>query len=155
MLCLKIHCIQHGPLFPHGRSEQRPSLHIKLHANYGDISFSLPRCFRGPITIRSTHRRIAFSCALETSTALVSDKGGARVYFVGREGWHSGEQSEALVFSGEPLDELSIGGKHTSVRINWVGEGELPVMKPEGFEALLISAMRFVKTPRLSFRAER
>ncbi|KAI0250872.1 hypothetical protein BJV78DRAFT_525762 [Lactifluus subvellereus] len=154
----------HGPLSPQGRNGQRPSLSIELRANYGDISFSLPRCFRGPITIRSTHERIAFSSALETCVAPLSDTEGARVYFVGerprRGRWHSGVENEAADFPGEPLDELFIGGKHTSVRINWVDEAELREMKPDGLEALLISAMRFIHnvktvTPRLIPRAER
>ncbi|KAH9039365.1 hypothetical protein EDB85DRAFT_1887530 [Lactarius pseudohatsudake] len=64
-------------------SEHRPSLDIELWANYGDVSISLPRCFRGPIMIRSHHERIAFSSELKKRTPKLSDVDGVRVYFVG------------------------------------------------------------------------
>ncbi|KAI9453382.1 hypothetical protein BJY52DRAFT_1189606 [Lactarius psammicola] len=70
-------------VFSDDESEHRPSFDINLRANYGDVSLSLPRCFRGPITILSSHERIAFSPAFEERTALLSDVQGVRVYFVG------------------------------------------------------------------------
>ena len=69
--------------FSDGESEHRLSLNIDIRANYGDISLSLPRYFRGPITIRSSHERVAFSPALEERMAPISDVQGVRVYFVG------------------------------------------------------------------------
>ncbi|KAH9027190.1 hypothetical protein EDB84DRAFT_1439917 [Lactarius hengduanensis] len=136
-VCAKIH-----DTFYNGESERRPSLDIELWANYGDVSLSLPRCFRGPITIRSPHERIAFSAVLERRVAPLSDAQGVRVYFVGdqpRSGrWRGGVGEEGGKDAGgsleEPLDELSVGGRHTSVQINWDGEPELPQMIQNGWK---------------------
>ncbi|KAI9440693.1 hypothetical protein H4582DRAFT_1488374 [Lactarius indigo] len=120
-------------VFSDDGSEHRPSFDIDLRAN-GDTSLSLPRCFRGPITINTSHERIAFSAALEERTAPVSDVKGVRVYFVGdrpRSGpWGGDNDKQAEGASPEePLDVLFVGGWYnTSVRINWDGEPELPQM---------------------------
>jgi hypothetical protein len=108
-----------------------------LSASNGEISLSLPRCFRGPVAILTTHDRIAFSPALEERTALLADVPDVRVYFVGerpRRGQWGREDSDdddeedgSLV--EEPLDEMLITGEHTSVRIDRVCEEE---MKPAG-----------------------
>ena len=124
-----------------GVSERRPSLSIDLRANYGDISLSLPCSFRGPITITSSHERIAFSPALEERMAPLSDIQGVRVYFVGDRP-HSGRwggddntnKGEEHASRGgsteeEPLDELTVSGEHASVRVNWDGEPDLPRME--------------------------
>ncbi|KAI9440694.1 hypothetical protein H4582DRAFT_1488557 [Lactarius indigo] len=154
-VCAKIHDV-----FSDTDSEHRPSFDIDLLANYGDISLSLPRCFRGPITIRSSHERIAFSPALEERSAPLSDVQGIRVYFVGdrpRSGqWRSddveerGEDAGAGGFPDEPLDELFVGGWHTSVRINWDGEPELPHMKPNGWENFCMGSARFFTSGRVN-----
>ncbi|KAH9981983.1 hypothetical protein BJV74DRAFT_887223 [Russula compacta] len=119
----------HDPSSPDGNSHARPSLDVELYANNGDISLSLPRCFRGPITIRTTHEGIVLSAALEECTALLLDAQGTRAYFVGdrprRGEWGRGNEDDDGDNVGEPLDNVYIGGKHTSVRISWVGE-EVP-----------------------------
>ena len=43
----------------------------------------LPRCFRGPIIIRTRDDGIALSPALTERTALISDVSGVWVYFIG------------------------------------------------------------------------
>ncbi|KAI0246700.1 hypothetical protein BJV78DRAFT_1252305 [Lactifluus subvellereus] len=148
--------IQHDPYPSNGEKRiPRPSLTILLRASYGGVSFSIPRCFRGPITILPSHwhGRISFSPDLERNTALLSDVNGTRVYFVGKRPltgkWHSGEENGATEREEEPLDELSVGGIHTSVRINWVGELELPEMKPNGWEDFCFGARRFFTTGRV------
>ncbi|KAH9066821.1 hypothetical protein EDB87DRAFT_463101 [Lactarius vividus] len=151
-VCVKIH-----DTFYNGESERRPSLDIELWANFGDVSLSLPRCFRGPITIRSPHERIAFSAALERRVAPLSDVQGVRVYFVGdqpRSGrWRGdvGEEGEKDVGGSleEPLDELSVGGRHTSVRIKWDGEPELPQMMQNGWKDFLSGKVRFFTSGRV------
>ncbi|KAH9027188.1 hypothetical protein EDB84DRAFT_1401138 [Lactarius hengduanensis] len=144
-------------VFSDTESEQRPSFDIDLLANYGDISLSLPRCFRGPITIRTSHERIAFSPALEERSAPLSDDQGIRVYFVGdrpRSGqWRSDDVEEnagAGGFPEEPLDELFVGGWHMSVRINWDGEPELPQVKPTGWENFCMGSARFFTSGRVN-----
>lgn len=101
---------------------------MELYANNGDVSLSLPRCFRGPITIRTTHEEIALSPALEECTALLLDAQGTRAYFVGdrprRGEWGRGNEDNDGEKVEEPLDKVYIGGKHTGVRISWVGEEE-------------------------------
>ena len=68
--------------FSRNEDKYRPSLHIKVRAS-GDVSLSLPRCFRGLISIESSYKRIAFSPAFEKCTALLSDVRNVCVYFVG------------------------------------------------------------------------
>ena len=125
-------------------SDSRPSLDLDLRTTYGDISLSLPRCFRGPIKIHTAHQRIAFSPAFEECMALLSDVQGVRVYFVGvrpRSGkWRGGnkaeEDEENEGAGGSPegsLDGLSVSGWHSSVRIRWDGEPELPFMNQDGW----------------------
>jgi hypothetical protein len=122
-----------------------------LRAYYGDISLTLPRCFRGPITIRTGDDRIALSPALEERTALISDVPGVRVYFVGdrpRSGkWGSEDYSNSGV--EDLLDELSVDGRYTSVRINWDGEEEMPIMAPNGWQVFCGGAERFFTSGRV------
>ncbi|KAH9027189.1 hypothetical protein EDB84DRAFT_1500561 [Lactarius hengduanensis] len=89
-------------------SEHRPSFDIDLRAAKGDISLS-------------------------NALAPVSDVNGVRVYFVGdrtrSRPWGSGTDKEGRRASSDPLlDGLLVSGCHTSVRINWDGEPELPQM---------------------------
>lgn len=104
-----------------------------------DISLSLPRWFSGTITIASSHERIFFSSAFEERTALLSDVQNVRVYFVGkRQGsWirvgddddMEGKGGAAVAGRGPevPLDKLIVSIGHSSVRIRWDGEPELPI----------------------------
>ncbi len=122
------------------------------------MSLSLPRCFRGPITIRSSHERVAFSPALEQRLAPISDVQGVREFFVGdrpRSGRWRGDvgkegENDAGESLEEPLDELSVGGRHTSVRINWDGEPELPQMKENGWEGFCLGTVRFFTSGRVN-----
>ena len=123
------------------RNEPRPSLHLDLSSHYGDISLSLPRGFRGPMKVHTvtTHDRIAFSPAFTERMALLSDVDGVRVYFVG-------DRPES---PEEPLDELSVGGWHSSVRIRWDGEPELGYMNRDGWTNFFMGSARFFTTGRV------
>ena len=142
---------QHDPFSP-DRST-RAFLDMELRAYYGDISLSLPHCFRGPITIRTGDDRIALSPALEERTALISDIPGVRVYFVGdrpRSGkWGSGDDSDNGGSLEDSLDELTVDGKYTSVRINLDDEEEVPLMKPSGWQVFCGGAQRFFTSGRV------
>ena len=147
---------QHDPTSVDGNSRARPALELDLRAYYGGFSVSLPRCFRGPITISTGDERIAFSPALEECIALVTDVPGIRVYFVGERPlggkWGlSGDAEDVLggTPEEEPLDELSISGKFVSVQINWDGEPELPEMKPSGWQTFCGGAERFFTSGRV------
>ena len=131
-----------------------------LGSRYGDISLSLPRCFRGPMTIHTSHDRVAFSPAVEERMALLSDVDGVRVYFVGdrpRSGtWRGGndagegaEDADAGGSAEEPLDELSVDGWHSSVRIRWDGEPELRYMNQDGWVSFCMGTARFFTTGRV------
>ena len=127
-----------------------------MRAIYGDVSVSLPRCFRGPITISTGDDRIAFSPALEEYMSLISDVPGSRVYFVGPRPltgkWGSGGRGgvdKEGGSSGETLDELSVGGGFSSVRINWDGEKDLPEMKPSGWHSFCGGTARFFTSGRV------
>jgi hypothetical protein len=137
-------------------NDARPSLNLDLRATYGDISISLPRCFRGPIKIHTSHDRIAFSTAFEERMALLSDVQSIRVYFVGdrpRSGrWCGGDNAEGASAGGsqeEPLDELSVNGWHSSVRIRWDGEPELPYTNQGGWVNFCMGTARFFTTSRV------
>ena len=89
--------------------------------------------------------------------APLSDVQGVRVYFVGdrpRSGrWHCDVDKEGENDGGEsaePLDELSVGGRHTSVRIRWDGEPELPQMKGNGWENFCSGSVRFFTSGRVN-----
>jgi hypothetical protein len=129
---------------------------LDLRAYYGGVSVSLPRCFRGPITISTGDERIAFSPELEEYLALVSDVPGIRVYFVGERPlsgkWGLNgdvEDVEGETLDEEPLDELFVGGKFSSVRINWDGEDEPDEMRPSGWQTFCGGAERFFTSGRL------
>ena len=109
-----------------------------MSASNGEISLSLPRSFRGPVAILTTHDRVAFSPALEECAAVLADVPDVRVYFVGerarRGQWGREEEDDKEDEDDgpveEPLDEILITGQHTSVWIDRVGEEE--EMKPAG-----------------------
>ena len=113
------------------------------------------------MTIHSSHERIAFSPAFEERMALLSDIKGVRIYFVGdrpaRSGtWRSGNNAEvggedtgAGGSPEEPLDELSVGGWHSSVRIRWDGEPELRYMNQDGWANFCMGTARFFTTGRV------
>jgi hypothetical protein len=153
------HSQQHDPSSANKDSRARPALDLNVRADYGDISLSLPRCFRGPITISTGDDRIAFSPAFEECMSLLSDVPGFRVYFVGERplkgkwgsecGGDADADEEDGESPGEPLDELSVGGKFTSVRINWEGEKELPEMRPSGWQGFCGGTTRFFTSGRV------
>ena len=127
-----------------------------MHANYGDVYVSLPHRFRGHITIRTSDERVAFSHALNESTALLSEVPGSRVYFVsdrarggGAGGTQQNDGGETPPVEDEPVDELSIGGKYTSVRINWDGEAEPRAMGLDGLMSFFSGADRFFSSGRM------
>jgi len=140
------------------QSYPRPSLDLNVQTTYGDISLSLPRCFRGPITIHTSHDHVAFSPAFEERLALISDVQGVRVYFVGnrpRSGkWRGGTDTKEDAGVGgspeEPLDELSVSGWHSSVRIRWDGEPELRYMKQDGWVDFCMGTARFFTKGRVN-----
>jgi hypothetical protein len=145
---------QHDPTSKDGNSGGRPALDLNLRAYYGGVSVSLPRCFRGPIIIRTGDDRIAFSPAVEEHTALVSDIPGTRVYFVGERplsgNWGLlGDNKGVKGETEEPLDELFVNGSFVSVRINWDGEAELPEMKPSGWQNFCGGTTRFFTSGRV------
>jgi hypothetical protein len=126
---------------------------MELRANFGDVYVSLPRCFRGPITIRTGDHRIVFSPVFAKRAALMSDVSGVRVYFVGdrpRGGtWGNGDDSNNGETVKESLDELTIDGRYSSVRINWDGEEEVPIMVPNGWQVFCGGAERFFTSGRV------
>lgn len=143
--------LQHDLLFPDGSGRALPFLDLELRANFGDIYVSLPRSFRGPITIRTLDDRIAFSPALKVRTALVSDVSGIRVYFIGDRprGGKWGNCSNSKNGEEDLLDEISVNGRFTSVRINWDGEEEVPVMMPNPWQVFCGGAERFFTIGRV------
>jgi hypothetical protein len=123
----RIHTQQHDPSCRDANEPTaRPSLDINVRADHGDISLALPYCFRGPITINTTHERIIFSPGLKPFASQLSDVLGERVYFIGerpRKGeWRGGSEDDRDVgmenTPEEAVDRLHVHGKHTTV---WIG----------------------------------
>src|SRR5258708_17963748 len=150
-----MHSRQHDLFCPDkisGRASARPFFDMALRTNYGDVFLSLPRCFRGPITIRTGagDERIALSPALGEHASLISDVPGVRVYFVGarpRSGkWGDGNEGNSVE---DLLDELTVDVRFSSVRINWDGEDEVPIIRPNDWQVFLIVADRFFATGRV------
>ena len=145
---------QHGPFSSDNRrSRIFPFLDMKVFSNHGDVGLSLPRCFRGPITIRTGDDRIAFSPAFGAQTALVSDISGVRVYFVGtrpRGGkWGTADNGNNAETEEDLLDEITVDGKYTSTRINWDGEGDVFIPAPNPWLSFWSGADRFFTTGRV------
>ena len=123
--------------FSSSESGSRPSLDITAWAFVGGVYLSLPRCFRGLISIRHSREGITLSPALEQCTALLSDVKAARVYFVGDRprdwlSWrdpddNEGEEATAGAggFSDEPLDKITVSRWTSTVQIRWDGEPDL------------------------------
>jgi hypothetical protein len=124
--------------FSASESEHRPSFDILLRAHQG-ASLSLPRFFRGLITIQPSQEGITLSPALEERTALLSDVQDTRVYFVGKRPrswmlWRANGDGkggdEAAAGAGrdseEPLDNLSVGIWKSALQIYWDGEPGFP-----------------------------
>ncbi|KAF8269946.1 hypothetical protein EI94DRAFT_868577 [Lactarius quietus] len=128
---------QHGA-FSIGERELRPSFDIELRAK--NVTLSLPRFFRGIVTINSPYHRIVLSPAFVERAALLSDVPDVRVYFVGvrPRSWmlwsddDNGKVGEETAVAGrcpeEPLDKVVVtsSGLGSGVRIRWEGEPELP-----------------------------
>ena len=126
---------------------------MQLRANYGDVSLSLPRCFRGPITIRTGDDRIALSPAFAERAALISDVSGVRIYFVGdrpRSGkWGYGDNNDNGGTDNDLLGEITVKGKYTCTQINWDGEEEVPTKVLDGWMTFCSGAERFFTTGRV------
>ncbi|KAH9027191.1 hypothetical protein EDB84DRAFT_1677547 [Lactarius hengduanensis] len=105
-------------IFYNGESEHRPSLDIELWANYGDVSISLPRCFRGPIMIRSHHERIAFSSELKKRTPKLSESDVDGVRGAGRRSEEGGKDAERI---GGRTPGRAIRGRAAHERADQVG----------------------------------
>ncbi|KAF8269949.1 hypothetical protein EI94DRAFT_1723986 [Lactarius quietus] len=145
-VCAKIH-----DAFSIRERELRPSFDIELRAPKGDISLSLPRCFRGIMTVKPSWDKIRFSSAFGERTVLLSDVQGASVYFIGdrprswmlwgdenndREGEESAdtgrdpEKSLDKLFVSSWVDFEGMSTRAEGIRIGWEGEPELPSRRP-------------------------
>jgi hypothetical protein len=124
--------------FSASETEHRPSLDIQLRANQG-VYLSLPRCFRGLITIQPSRTGITLSPTFNRHTALLSDVQDIRVYFVGDRPrswmlWHADddnkereEAAESTVKDPEePLDNLLVSAWNSTLQIYWDGEPGFP-----------------------------
>ena len=124
--------------FSSGESGNRPSLYIKAWATYGGVYLSLPRCFRGLITIRLSREGITLSPAIGERAVLLSDVEAARVYFVGDRPHallssrdDDDKESEGATLGvgrspEEPSDNMIVTSWSSAVQIRWEGEPELP-----------------------------
>ena len=85
--------------------------------------------------------------------SLISDVPGTLVYFVGTRPssgkWGSNGDSDNGETVENLLDELTVDGGYTSVRMNWDGEDEVLIMRPNGWQVFCGGAERFFTTGRV------
>jgi len=86
------------------------------------------------------------------------DVQGVHAYFVGDRPhsgrWRGDDDDKEDAGAGgspeEPLDGLSVSGWHTSVRIRWDGEPELPQMRQNVWEDFCMGTARFFTSGRVN-----
>ena len=75
------------------------------------------------------------------------------MYFVGTRPssgkWGSNSGSDNGETVEDLLDELTVDGRYTSLRMNWDGEDEVPIMRPNGWQVFCGGAERFFTTGRV------
>ncbi|KAJ7050278.1 hypothetical protein C8F01DRAFT_1345446 [Mycena amicta] len=112
------HCSPHT-------SRPCPPLSLSLHTTDGSISLTLPRTFRGPLTVRLArgYARMRFSPAVSKATTVFSESSdGVRRCFVGDfAGWDSEEEGK---WTGDEATLSSDTGTFGSVWIEYEDERE-------------------------------
>jgi hypothetical protein len=101
--------------------EPRPFLSVDVRAHNGSISISIPRSFRGQLTLHTDNGCVQLSSALAPRAAALSNVDGTRTFFVGERPsggkWHTGAGRD-----DEEVDEVMGWSKNGSVRVSYDDE---------------------------------
>jgi len=122
-------------------AEPRPFLQIEARGHNGSVTISIPRCFRGQLTLHTDNGRVLLSSALAPRAAMLSGLDGTHTYFVGErpsdDKWRTGTSGE-----GEEVDEVIGWSKNGSVKVSYDDEDVAGVRTP-GVLSSLFRAMGF------------
>lgn len=122
-------------------AEPRPFLHIEARGHNGSVTISIPRCFRGQLTLHTHNGRVQLSSALAPRAAMLSGLNGTHTYFVGErpsdDKWRTGTSGE-----GEEVDEAIGWSKNGSVKVSYDDE-DLAGVRTPGVLSSLFRAMGF------------
>jgi hypothetical protein len=118
-------------------AEPRPLLSVNVRAHNGAIFITIPRSFRGQLTLHTDNGCVNLSSALAPQAAVLSNLDGTRTYFVGERPsggkWYTGAGKD-----GEEVDEVMGWSKNGSVRVSYDDEDKGP-----GFLSSLFKAIGF------------
>jgi hypothetical protein len=119
--------------------EPRPFLNIEVRAHNGSITVTIPRSFRGQLTLHTDNGHVHLSPSLAPRAAWLSAVNATHTYFVGeRPGcgkWHTGESED-----GDEVDGLIASSKNGSIKVSYDEEN---VTKGPGVLSSLFKAMGF------------
>ncbi|KAF8268540.1 hypothetical protein EI94DRAFT_1727505 [Lactarius quietus] len=102
-------------------AEPRPFLQIEARSHNGSVAISIPRSFRGQLTLCTHNGRVHLSSALAPRAAKLSGLKKSYTYFVGErpsdDKWRTGASGE-----GEEVDEAIGWSKNGSVKVSYDDE---------------------------------
>jgi len=102
-------------------AEPRPFFQIEARSHNGSVAISIPRSFRGQLTLQTHNGRVHLSSALAPHAAMLSGLNGAHTYFVGErpsnDKWRTGASGE-----GEEVDEAIGSSKNGAVKVSYDDE---------------------------------
>jgi hypothetical protein len=121
--------------------EPRPLLNIEVKSHNGSITTTIPRSFRGQLTLHSDNGRVLLSPALAPRASSLSTVNGTHTYFVGQRPsngrWHTGGSED-----GDEVDGLIASSKNGSIRVSYDDEDVSSIRGP-GVLSSLFKAMGF------------
>jgi len=125
--------------------EPRPFLSIEARSLNGSVMLTLPRSFRGQLTLHTNNGRVHLSPALALHAATLSTLNGTHTYFVG-ERPRSGTWDDGTNGDGEPVDVVMGSTKNGAVKVTYDDEtvsGTKVGTKGPGVLSSLFKAIRF------------
>jgi hypothetical protein len=121
--------------------EPRPFFSIEVRAHNGSVTITIPRSFRGQLTLHTDNGRVHLSPALAPRAATLSTVNGTHTYFVGERPsngkWHTGGSED-----GEEVDGLIGSSKNGSLKVSYDDE-DVNGTKGPGVFSSLFKAMGF------------
>lgn len=102
-------------------AEPRPFLSIDARSHNGAVAITIPRSFRGQLTLHTDNGRVHVSSALAPRTATLSNLDGTHTFFVGERPsdgkWRTGASKD-----GEEVDEVVGWSKNGSLKVSYDDE---------------------------------
>ncbi|KAH9962164.1 hypothetical protein BC827DRAFT_1267153 [Russula dissimulans] len=101
--------------------EPRPFFSIEARTLNGSVMLTVPRSFRGQLTLHTNSGRVHLSSALALHAATLSTLNGTHTYFVG-ERPRSGTWDDGTNGDGEPVDVVMGSTKNGTVKVTYDDE---------------------------------